>query len=298
MDFKQLEYFLTIHQEGSISKAAEKLYISQQGLSKAIMALEKELDCKLFDRKPKGILLTKAGESFLLHAQQMVALKNDSLDKMLPFREHAHLSIAMVIGARFSLPKGLFKGFLSQYPELDFSLQELSNENCLYNLEHNKADIAIVIQPPIQKDYCYQFIKKEPYALIVPTNHPFANREHLSLQDLDGIPLVISSGSSNFIFMKQCKAKGIQFSKIYETPGIVALYQTCSDLGIPGISLESMEGKLMFPNLKLIPINDEEVSWNITVMYKENRKRIKIVREFLEYLNDKVSNTKKALPMP
>lgn len=288
MDFKQLEYFLAIYEEGSISKAAEKLFISQQGLSKAILALEQELDCKLFHRKPKGVVLTDAGETFLTHTKNMLAVKKETMDDMAAFREHERLSVAMVIGARFSLPKGIFKGFLSQHPELDFTLQELKNENCFYHVEQDKADLAIVVQTKNHPNYYYYPIKKEPFAMIVPTDHPLAQKEQIFLDDLNGLPLAVFAENNTSALLEQCKEKGIQLSKIYETPGIVALYQTCSDLGILGVSLDSLKGKLAFPNLKLIPIHEEEVCWNITLTYKKSKKQTKIAQEFEEYLKKRL----------
>ena len=65
MNFQQLYYFVILCESGNVTKAAEKLYITQQALSASIAKLENELSCKLFDRTPKGVALTEGGKYFL-----------------------------------------------------------------------------------------------------------------------------------------------------------------------------------------------------------------------------------------
>lgn len=289
MDLKQLEYFQSIYEEGSISKAAEKLYISQQGLSKAILALEKELDCKLFERNPKGVVLTKAGEALVVPAAELLEKKNDIIKKMNRFREHESLSIDMVIGSRFSIPKGFFKEFLESHPKVDLCLNELENEMCIYNLEHGKADLAITIQPERKEGYLYELIKREPITVVMPSDHFLAEKKKLSLSDINQQCIVVHHmGSSSEVVMEQCKQKGIHFSHVIEVPGMLALYQTCWNLGVLGISLGSLEGKMSFQNLVTVPVCEEEVAWEITLMYEESTGRQKTAKEFIDYLRERL----------
>ena len=288
MDFKQLEYFKTIYEEGSISKAAEKLYISQQGLSKAVLALEKELDCRLFERSSKGIQLTEPGEALLVHAERLLEERDTILRDMAGYREHEKLSVHMVIGSRFSLPKECFKRFLDCHPHMELDVQELKNEACLYNLEHGKADVAVVISPVLEKGYECLPIKKERITLVMPKEHELAVKKEISVTELDGTRIVYHSGSSSAVVIEQCEKRGIRFSKMIEVPGMVALYQTCSAMGIPGISLESLDGKMAFPNLVSVPVSEEEVAWDITLVYHESMKKVKLVMEFVNYLKERL----------
>lgn len=82
MRIEQLEYFLTIYRVGSISKAADMLYMSQSALSETLLNLEKELNFPLFARSSKGVTLTEDGEIFLEYAQQImqcyISMQKDS----------------------------------------------------------------------------------------------------------------------------------------------------------------------------------------------------------------------------
>ena len=73
MDIKQMKYFLEICKHGSISHAAESLFISQQGLSSAVRRLESELHCDLFYRKSNSLVLTDQGKFFLEQASSIVS---------------------------------------------------------------------------------------------------------------------------------------------------------------------------------------------------------------------------------
>ena len=289
MDFKQLEYFRAVQEEGSISGAAEKLYISQQGLSKAIHGLESELDCKLFERGARGVVLTKAGEVLLSYAQRVLSERDGIVREMSGFREHDRLSIHMVIGSRFSMPKGMFKDYLKEYPQVEFDMQELKNETCLYNLEHGKADLAVVVSEEEKAGYRHIPIKREKLTLVMPKDHELASREEIFLSDLQGQMIVFHSGTSSVLLLDQCKKRGISFGKQIEVPGMVALYQTCSNMGALGISLASLEGKMAFDDLVEIPVAEEEVCWNVNLMYHESMEKVETVKNFLEFLKAKLA---------
>ena len=78
MNFKNMEYFITVVSEGSVSKAAEVLNLSQQALSNSIARLEQELGCALFDRK-QNMNLTYSGKWFLESCNQILDLKRQTL---------------------------------------------------------------------------------------------------------------------------------------------------------------------------------------------------------------------------
>ena len=97
MDVKQMTYILTIAQEGGISKAAAKLFITQSALDQQLLKLEKELGTQLFYRSRTSFSLTAAGKVYVDYAKQMVALKdaflaaivaeNDALEQDLANRK-------------------------------------------------------------------------------------------------------------------------------------------------------------------------------------------------------------------
>src|SRR5580693_3251311 len=92
----QLHYFVTVSEEGQITRAARKLHLAQPALSQAIAHLESELGIELFVRHPRGVTLTQAGEAFLVKAQAALAAEAETAQMGLSLRRAA--SAAIVVG--------------------------------------------------------------------------------------------------------------------------------------------------------------------------------------------------------
>lgn len=119
MNFQNLQYFLAVAEEGSITRAAERLFISQQALSNHITRLEEELGCRLFTRKP-NLELTYAGKYFQKSASRILDIQRQTATAMgdingsrrgeLPDRHLLHSRTSHPAAAAAGLPPGLSAG--------------------------------------------------------------------------------------------------------------------------------------------------------------------------------------------
>ena len=145
-----LRVFLSVAETGSFTASAERLFISQPAVSRAIKALEEELKVKLFDRdKRKGLMLTDAGEKILMLARQMADVENRIYQTA--FRENNFLGgrvriASMPILSSMILSK-VFHDFREKYPFVTLELMEGSTPEIRRAVEEHQVDLGFTASP-------------------------------------------------------------------------------------------------------------------------------------------------------
>ena len=195
MNTTYLNYALEIERVGSISQAAQNLYMAQPNLSKAIRELEKELGVPIFKRTAKGVRPTEAGTEFLYHARQIME------------QVSAVERISQRIGTdklkyKISIPRGSyivdgFTSFLSEL-ELEKGMEVTINETNALGTISNVADrgynLGIIRYQMLDETHyltmlknnhlTYETIWEFEYVLVMSKNHPLANKETITPEDL------------------------------------------------------------------------------------------------------------------
>ena len=147
MNFLHLKYFLLVAEELNITRAAERLYISQQSLSNHISNMEKELDVKLFTRSPK-LSLTYAGDLLVETATQILDLHSQYLAKVGDINRHfmglLRLGISHTCG--LALLPDILPKFQAEFPMVEFSLFEGNSTHLEDELAHGRVDLIICFQ--------------------------------------------------------------------------------------------------------------------------------------------------------
>jgi DNA-binding transcriptional LysR family regulator len=172
----QLSSFLAVAREGSVSAAAEKLYVTQPSISAAVSALSRELGVELTERVGRGVGLTAAGDAFRPYAADVLGLIEQGRKAA---REAADVSMrslriaAVATAAEFVVP-ALLRAFTALHPEISLSL-EVSNRATLFEsvLEH-EVDVAIAGRPPDDERIAGRAFLENELALIGAPDDPLA----------------------------------------------------------------------------------------------------------------------------
>ncbi len=185
MDYKQLEYFLSIALEGSFSKSARKLFVTQQALSKAIDNLEEELNVRLFTRTSNGVELTKYGKELHGYAMEYVNSHEQIIKHMKDFkdRDNKHLSIGYATGMLQQFPRKFIPNFIAEHADTDIALYSYHDDS--YNRSLRNFDIDIVLCsmfPTAPYKILYEFHHKA--FLLIGKNHPLAKKKIIHKADL------------------------------------------------------------------------------------------------------------------
>ncbi len=145
MDIKALECFIALIEEKYMKKAAERMFITQQGLSRIIINLEKELGCSLFERKRAGMIPTPEGERLYETAKRVTADIDEMRRDMGMLRpDRPVLKIICKSGTLPLYLPALVK-FGGLHPEIDLRWEECFDEECLSKPELMEADLALDI---------------------------------------------------------------------------------------------------------------------------------------------------------
>lgn len=118
MDLKQLEYIVKIADENSITRAAERLYISQSGLNQQLLKLESELGIQLFHRSKNDLRLTEAGKVYVKYARQILMLKQEAYDILNDMADNkvGRLSVGLTPERGISMLMSIYPKFYQQFP--------------------------------------------------------------------------------------------------------------------------------------------------------------------------------------
>jgi DNA-binding transcriptional LysR family regulator len=173
----QLRYFVTVAEEGQITRAAEKLYIAQPALSQAISQLESELGLKLLERHPRGVRLTPSGEAFLEKARTVVETEHDA---QLTAQSLTRAARGVVEVGFIGPPPGmtapaLFRTFAARHPEAEISFRELPFPRGATRSWLESVDVAFCQPPEPAEHIAVEHVRVEPRALLLATGHPLAS---------------------------------------------------------------------------------------------------------------------------
>ena len=177
MDLRALRYFVTVAEELNITRAAEKLNMSQPPLSNQMKALEEELGTQLFIRGKRHLTLTDAGTVLYRRAQQLLELSEQTQEEVRSLEGLAgKLNIGLVEGRAPYLLARWISGFRMEFPQVSFSLWNGSGDDVLDRLHHGLADLAL-IAAPYNTELLDGFpVAHEPWTAFMSINHPVAQK--------------------------------------------------------------------------------------------------------------------------
>ncbi len=191
---QQLRGFCQAAQTGSISKAAEKLFLSQPSVSLQIQALERELKTTLFERRGPKINLTPDGRALYELAVPLIE-QIDALDATFAARrgklELGRLDIAAGESTTLYLLPRFVQSFAAQYPGVELKLHNVTGRDGLAMVRADEVDFAVGSMLEMREDIEYQPMFTYDPMLIVGLDHPLAKRKRVTLKDVAAYPLIL-----------------------------------------------------------------------------------------------------------
>ncbi len=192
---KQLRAFCAVARNGSMSVAADELFLSQPAVSLQVKALEDELDCILFDRRGPKIQLTREGRSLFEMARPLVegleTLNSRFNREVRGELDSGEIHIAAGESTIIYIMPKLVERFRDQFPNIRVHMHNVTGRDGLAMIRDDKVDFAVGSMLDIPPDIEYQPVYSFSPALIMPEGHPLASREYLQLADISPFGLIL-----------------------------------------------------------------------------------------------------------
>ena len=196
MELRHLRYFVAVAEAENVLRAAtQKLHVSQPAVSRQIRDLEDELGVQLFERTGKAVNLTDAGRVFLREARAVLERTNEAVKNLRAFAQtgetELHVGYSPLPGAQV-MPAAL-RAFQQAMPNVHVRLHDWSYEQIAAGLRDGRLKVALVGRPLKRggfEDFRFEELLRERIRLVVPPNHPFAQRPSVTLADAAQQPFV------------------------------------------------------------------------------------------------------------
>lgn len=195
MELRTLRYYLAVCEAGSMSRAAERLHVTQPTLSRQISDLERELGCALLARHSRSVEPTEEGLHLMARASDIVSLA-DLIEG--EFRDRGKVvagdvRIACGESSGMSIIADVVGGFRERHPQVRFCLHSGNAEYVIERLERGLDDFAVLFSyPGIERYEHVSLPHTDAWGVYLPEGDPLAAKEVLSPTDLEGIPLIAS----------------------------------------------------------------------------------------------------------
>jgi DNA-binding transcriptional LysR family regulator len=273
---KQLKMFIEVGKRGSISKAAENLFVTQAAVSMQIKELETAFGVDLTELYGRNIRLTVAGEVFLEQVEKIISQLNSLENLMSSYASlnAGHIRLGMVSNAQYFVPN-LMMDFIKQYPNTSFDLQIENREKMIDFMSDNLIDLAIMGRPPNHTEYHAEPFLSNPLGIVCSPEHAIATKKKVSLKELNNADFITREvGSGTRLIMERLFQKHkINTNVVLSVSNSETIKQSViANMGLTFISLRAVQQEINAGSLKVLNVEGLPYisSWYITHRFKRN----------------------------
>ena len=267
---RQLDTFLEVARELSISRAAEKLHVTQPAISMQMRQLEDAVGMPLYEQIGRKIRLTDAGQDFQQYAIAAIAQLKQLEDAMAERRglKKGRVELAIVSTAKYFVPM-LLVLFRKKFPAIEVVLQIHNRESIMNLLTRNEIDLVIMGHTPDTIEYVAAAFATNPMGIISAPEHPLSRRRHAPLSILNDQEFVVrESGSGTRQLMERLFTEhGINPHIVMEMPSNETIKQAVmAGMGLSFLSLRTIRHELASGHLVLLDIEGLPIvrHWHVT----------------------------------
>lgn len=292
MEIRQLIYFLEIAKEGSYTRAARKLYVSQSSLSKSVQKLEAEIGQDLFESGQKRPVLTGAGQRLYESAERMTREYETILGELQgpgsTYRERISVGIPPLICTCFFAP--IIAGFRKLYPGIEINIVEKGARSIQDAVDREILDAGIVILPVYEGRFDVTSLVADETVLVVSKQHPLAERDEITYPELKHEKFILFNDEYTLYHQITANCREAGFEPYIAS--VSGQWDYLAELAALQLGVTIMPRpifkKSMRDDIRLIKINHPAAGWFVVAITKRDRKKLVAARRFIEYTKENI----------
>ena len=279
-----MQIFVAVCQEGSVTKAAEKLFLAQPAVSLAVKELEKECGQPLFERFARKLHITPFGKEIYDYSQRILSIytEMESAVTELDFTNTLRVGTGTFLG-KMIFPQYV-RRFQDENPGASVRLFIDRTENNASSLLENKVDFVIMETFPNLPNVCIKVLQTAPIVALCNIRHPLARQEHVTPQDIVRYPLLLRESTSHIhndvkhYFFEH----GILIHPYWESISVSALLNAVREnLGVAFLSTSNLR-EVDLQEIKIIPLPDLHAQRLVSLYYHKDKKITPLMRRFID----------------
>lgn len=300
MNTKELECFLAVCEEKSIHKAADKMFISVQGMSRIIKKLEAEVGAEILHRTPQGVRLTGEGEILERHASSIIEnISNMSREiKKSVDGLGGNLSVAISYGLLGFYKPSVIVDFKNENPDITLSFKELTDVKATDSVWLGGSDVALVYEPVDEEQFDILPLNTCELFMVVHRDNPISKKTTVTIEDLKDQPLVIQNDEFNInrLIVSECEKKGFSPDIVFQSTGICMCNRLCKENKGVSVATKNVISEIKSDDVLLIPFYRSPYRQQISVITRKGNVVTGEMKAFIDFMKQRAGNVGKTKP--
>jgi DNA-binding transcriptional LysR family regulator len=286
VELHSLQVFLTVANEKSFSRAAEKLFRTQPAISLAVQRLEQELGEKLIDRSGKDLILTDAGRSVLEYARRFQSLQLELENSLAELRDNS--AGRLIVGANESTTLYLLQHiekYRELYPKVKVQIRRSLSSKLPNELLDGNLELGVISYDPSDERIQSKVIYTDSLAFIVSPKHRLAHRKSVPLTDLGGETFIAHNVLSPYrdVVLREFQSHKVPLRMEVEMPTIETIRKLVqNDVGVAFLPRMCVEQEIAQGLLCEVKVKEMHVERKIRLIYPTRRALSHAAKAFLE----------------
>jgi LysR family transcriptional regulator, regulator for metE and metH len=294
MEIRHLKLIKAIVEEGSITKAIDKLHLTQSALSHQLKEAEYQLGTKIFLRQNKKLILTKAGEKLYQTANEILSKLSDTEKeiKKMVFGEIGEIRISTECYSSYHWLPSVLKQFHLLYPNIELKIVMEATHYPLQKLKENIIDIAITSDPIKDENIKYLELFQDEMLMVVSDNHAWVGKKYVVAEDFVNEHLLIHSLPLETVTIYQflLAPANISPQKITPLPLTEASIEMVkANMGVMAMAKWALQPYLKHNSLKAIKIGKKGLKRKHYIAVMNNKTFPDYFNHFINFLQTEIN---------